>query len=288
MEQGGWLDVRSVNRTRLPLASRRMDRVAAEQPQQKEKRMMDWFRSWHGALVDPKWLLIGKKANVPPAIVTAIFWALLDHASQADDRGDIGSFDTESYAEFGGINESDVKNVIEELRKKGIISGTSIKSWKKRQPSREDPTASMRQANRRKRVREGASSHVESRDVTPEQIRIDDTRQEQTKGSGAAFAAAPIMNSMPPKTIELDSHGGTKHVFEGRTIRITQSQLDEWKGRYPAIEDFDAELRLADDYYTETPPQDGKWFFPVSKWLDRSNKRAANEKKEAERGDTWF
>jgi hypothetical protein len=77
--------------------------------------MMDWFRSWHGAPTDPKWLVIAKKANVPPAIVSAIFWALLDHASQTDDRGDIGSFDAESYAEFGGIKESDVKNVIEAL-----------------------------------------------------------------------------------------------------------------------------------------------------------------------------
>jgi hypothetical protein len=36
-----------------------------------------------------------------------------------------------------------------------------------------------------------------------------------------------------------------------------------------------AELQKADDYYAETPPKDGKWFFPVSRWLARAHNEAA-------------
>jgi len=29
---------------------------------------MDWFRSWHGAPNDPKWLVIARKAGVAPGM----------------------------------------------------------------------------------------------------------------------------------------------------------------------------------------------------------------------------
>ena len=51
--------------------------------------VMDWFRSWHGAPTDAKWLLIARKSGTTPGQVSAVFWALLDYASQHADRGSV-------------------------------------------------------------------------------------------------------------------------------------------------------------------------------------------------------
>ncbi len=67
-----------------------------------------------------------------------------------------------------------------------------------------------------------------------------------------------------------------KYRFEGRVIRIDQSQYDRWRKAYPRFADFDAALQRADDYYAENPAPDGKWFFRVSRWLEQENVKAAN------------
>lgn len=59
------------------------------------------------------------------------------------------------------------------------------------------------------------------------------------------------------------------YAFEGRTIRLTQRDFDRWQKAYSAIPDLSAELAKADAFYTDNPVDDGKWFFPVSKWLER-------------------
>ena len=61
------------------------------------------------------------------------------------------------------------------------------------------------------------------------------------------------------------------YSFEGTTIKLTEHGLRRWRIAYPGITDLMAELQKADDYYTENPPKDGKWFFPVSRWLANEN-----------------
>ena len=122
--------------------------------------MTSWFRSWHGAPTDNKWLLIASKAKVKPGIVSAVAWALFDHASQADDRGSVKEFDTETYAVFSGFDENEVQAVIVAMRAKGVIDGDGrLTAWDKRQPKREDDSA--------ERVREWRKRNsVTSEDVT--------------------------------------------------------------------------------------------------------------------------
>lgn len=71
---------------------------------------MDWFRSWHGAPTDNKWLLIAKRAGVTPMMVSAVFWALLDYASQQEERGSVAGFDAETYAMWAGCYQWMKKN----------------------------------------------------------------------------------------------------------------------------------------------------------------------------------
>lgn len=103
---------------------------------------MDWFRSWHGAPTDTKWLVIARRANVAPGIVSATAWALFDYASQAPDRGNVTGFDVEMYAVYSGFSEADISAVLAAMRDKAIINDAGrLSSWDKRQPKREDDSA---------------------------------------------------------------------------------------------------------------------------------------------------
>jgi hypothetical protein len=124
---------------------------------------MDWFRSHHGAPTDPKWLIVARRAGVPAVSVAAVFWALLDYASQHEDRGSVAGFDVETVAAFYGIGEAEVGAILGALAEKGLIRDGRIASWSKRQPKREDPGA----AERKRRQRAAAETKkAASRDVT--------------------------------------------------------------------------------------------------------------------------
>ncbi len=114
--------------------------------------MIDWFRSWHGAPTDNKWLLIARKAGSKPGVVSAVAWALMDHASQAATRGNVTGFDAETYAAFSGFDEAEVAAIIAALKDKGLILADGmLASWDKRQPSREDTGAAQRMRAYRER-----------------------------------------------------------------------------------------------------------------------------------------
>lgn len=100
---------------------------------------MDWFRSWHGAPTDNKWLVIARRANTLPGLVGYVFWALEDYASQNTDRGSVKGFDTEVCATYSGIDEDTVQAIIKALHDKGVITPDDrLAAWEKRQPKRED------------------------------------------------------------------------------------------------------------------------------------------------------
>lgn len=134
---------------------------------------MDWFRSWHGAPTDNKWRVISKKAGVSAGIVSAVVWALLDHASQNEDRGSIEGFDYETYSEFSGFDVTECHAVTKALCDKGVIHNQKFISWDKRQIKREDKTATERKRNQRLRDK--------SREVTKD-VTLSHGRTEQNRG----------------------------------------------------------------------------------------------------------
>lgn len=150
----------------------------------------DWFRSWHGAPTDNKWLLIAKRAGVKPIHVSGTWWALLDHASQHSDRGRVDDFDVETFALFAGLEEDHVSRIVTTLTDKGLIVDGRIYQWGKRQPKREDETAGDRKRRQREKDQQnpphgggngGAekSRHAMSRNVTPDK----DTDKIREEGS---------------------------------------------------------------------------------------------------------
>lgn len=110
---------------------------------------MDWFRSYHGAPTDPKWLVIGRLAGVEPGVVAAVWWALMDHASQAHPRGSVASFDEEAVAAFFGWPEESIDAVVEALKKRRMIEDGMLSRWLDRNPS-DFSTERVRAHRRRK------------------------------------------------------------------------------------------------------------------------------------------
>lgn len=111
-------------------------------------------------------------------------------------------------------------------------------------------------------------SHTTHTQLTEPSLPEGKGREEERKGNGKeGGAVAPT----------------TKFAFEGKIIRLDQNQLDTWRKSYSAIPDIRAELTKADAYYAEHPPKDGKWFFVVSRWLDKAhNDILAARRREAE------
>lgn len=176
---------------------------------------MDWFRSWHGAPTDNKWLVIAKRAGTQPGIVSAIVWALLDHASQAEVRGHIGdSFDIETYSVFSGFPEETVIAVLNALQDKGILDGNGdFSAWARRQPKREDETATERKRRERDRKKGNGPNpdvthgHAMSRNVTqghaPEEIREEKRRTDKKEAIASSPPLGGVGGGWPENGFEL-------------------------------------------------------------------------------------
>lgn len=117
---------------------------------------------------------------------------------------------------------------------------------------------------------------------TPENRHKD---KEQITNRKIGGASAPAVE--PPIFVAPERPAGKAYAFEGETIRLSKQHFDKWRESFRAIPDLRAELQAADDYYTENPPRDGKWFFPVSRWLAKANADATTRKEQANYGVTW-
>lgn len=111
-----------------------------------------WFRSWHGAPTDIKWLLIADIAETTPGNVMAVVWALLDYASQNQDRGSIKGFHVAALSAFSRIPATTITAIVNALQGIDVLDADfRFASWDKRQPKREDnSTERVRQHRARK------------------------------------------------------------------------------------------------------------------------------------------
>ena len=146
---------------------------------------MEWFRWYHGACSDAKWPIIARKAGVSVGVVVSVWAALLEYASQDEERGSVSGFDGETYDALYGYADGTCGSVVAALTAKGIIRDGCIRAWSRRQPvrEREDATNAERQRRyreRRRREREDAAVTPDNAVVTPpEQNRGEQRRTEE-------------------------------------------------------------------------------------------------------------
>ena len=113
---------------------------------------MEWFRWYHGAISDPKWPLIARKSGQNIGTVVSVWAAVLEYASQADERGCVDGFNPESVDALFGYEDGATEKVVEAMKNQCVISVTPcnanethdvtgvtlhVVSWEKRQVKRE-------------------------------------------------------------------------------------------------------------------------------------------------------
>jgi hypothetical protein len=200
-----------------------------------EADLIDWFRSWHGAPTDPKWLVVARRANVAPGVVSAVVWALFDHASHAAERGTVDNFDFETYAAFSGFSETDVRAVFAALEVKGVVISGRLAQWEKRQPRREDSSAERTSKFRR----QSAAQSVQPEPSAPAQVQThpsadisDPARAPTPQGRGAAEPANPqLLNRAIELADEITVIAGHDPKFVPPTWCGAAARVQVWLDR---------------------------------------------------------
>lgn len=209
--------------------------------------MSRWFRFYDDAINDPKILKLSDKLH-------RVWIGILCAASKND--GELPPL--EDLALVVRMKPEKLQAALESLKKSGLIDEVEAvlkpHNWDKRQFKSDVST------ERVKRFRNVSKTVSET---PPETEQIQNTETEEDSGG----ADAP-----PDKVISF-----RRYAFEGRLVRLDQAGFDRWKQTYHAIPDITAALQSADDYYSENPPKDGKWFFPVSRWLEKEHTKLVTE-----------
>ena len=129
---------------------------------------------------------IARKSGTTPGQVSAVFWALLDYASQHADRGSVADFDIETFAAWSGWDDADIAAIIDAMQQKGVITADErLSAWDKRQPKREDDSAERVRRHRERALHTTENDTVTHRnaDVTqsnaPDKIRSEEIRSER-------------------------------------------------------------------------------------------------------------
>lgn len=203
-----------------------------------------WWRSWHGAPTDLKWPVIAAKSGVKVGIVSAIAWALLDHASQQKDRGSIEGFDIEAYAIYSGFTEEDIEKVIQAMIDKKMIINGRFTKWEERQPKREDDSTERVQRYR-ENTKIVTQCNAEKRNVTqgnaPEKRREDkdkehgadapseaDMRKPEDKTILAAYGVNPNQTAPLPDWVPPDTQTLCREFIDTSGIKPTSREKAYW------------------------------------------------------------
>lgn len=179
---------------------------------------IEWWRSWHGAPTDPKFLVVADRAGVSPSLACSLAWTLFDHASQQRPRGSIAGFDLEGFAAFHRSPLADCVRAFEAMKALGrpIHDGATLPAWPVRQPEKTDTTAAARQARlrARKKLEATALNVLNECDVTPShavtsRVTPSHADREEQERKRKLFSDVAVASAVTPLTIESVISGST-------------------------------------------------------------------------------
>lgn len=101
---------------------------------------IDWFRWHHGTAADPKFGLVAKKANARFGDVVTVWALILEQASANLERGTFDPLDPETTDFMLGAEDGTTARILAEMEARGLIEGSHVARWEKRQPKRERET----------------------------------------------------------------------------------------------------------------------------------------------------
>lgn len=113
-----------------------------------------WLRWYHGAVSDDKWPLIARRTGQPIAVIVAVWVALLECASQAEERGSVADFDAESMDALLQVDDGACQAIYDALSggKRPRIAADKIVNWERRQPVDEGATERKRLQREREKL----------------------------------------------------------------------------------------------------------------------------------------
>lgn len=122
---------------------------------------IDWFRWYHGSISDPKFTVVARKSKQPRALVIAVWAAILESASQADDRGSVEDLEIDTIAACLDVDDEAVSAIYDAIVAKSLIVDGRVEAWDRRQVYREDDSA-----ERVRRFREKQRKDKENNDLS--------------------------------------------------------------------------------------------------------------------------
>lgn len=188
--------------------------------------MMGWLRWYHNTAGDPKLGVIARAVKQPRVAIVAIWTAVLEHASSAEDRGSIAGLDPEEIAIMLDLEPGNVTETLIAMTrgKRPLISGDRITNWERRQPASDDVSERVRKHRLRKKVADANIPAPEDETLLKriEQNITDQNRQDQTTSS----SPTPPVSSEPEPPAA--SGGGLNAQFFEIDLRGQQMREDEW------------------------------------------------------------
>lgn len=148
---------------------------------------IDWFRWHHGAVTDPKFQLVARKAGASLPDVIAVWAFVLERASSATERGCFGEIDAEALDCLFGFPSTETRtaDILRVLAERGLTTDGRISRWEERQPrrEREDDKSTGRVQAHRDRKRHETPGNAKPEQETP---RGEERREEVSvpKGTG--------------------------------------------------------------------------------------------------------
>lgn len=190
---------------------------------------IDWFRWHHGSVTDPKFQLVAKKAGVRLGDVIAVWAFVLEKASADADRGAIGPIDFETLDFLLGTDEGTAARILDAMTQRGLIEGSRVAAWDKRQPKREREADSSTGRTRAYRERQKAAGDADLDDVTPSDAteRQETPRGEESRGD---IEENPTGSSSPAEPTTCP-HRAILALFGKHLPNLPQPKPELWDGQ---------------------------------------------------------
>lgn len=218
---------------------------------------MDWFRWHHGSVTDPKFALIARKAGASLPDVLAVWAYILETASQSVERGDFGTLDAEALDCVFNFPSTETRtaDILAAMAGRGLVDGTRVVAWDKRQPKREreDATNADRQAAFRAKRNQVTPDNASGNQKTP---REEESREEKKN----------------PSSLRSEGARGTRlpKDFEPLPEPDAEQGIDRRK-----------ELLSFRDYWTAKPGKDGvklDWQATWRNWARKAHRNPADQR----------
>ena len=159
---------------------------------------MEWFRHYHGLCIDPKLQRVAIASKVSRGLVIAAWCAVLETASEHEDRGYAGDIDVGTLAYMIDVKSHVANRILDGLKKAGLLDEEGyVSAWSKRQKMSDDVKTRVQRHRERKSKPLNTNGTGGTGNVT-------ETRQIQTQNQKEETESKPPPSESPTQAVDDD------------------------------------------------------------------------------------